>query len=332
MLHDAYSKTIDEILGYYKVSPDSGLTSAQAAINKRRFGPNSLPVPPGTPFWKLVLKQFEDLLVLILLGAAFISLILGFLEEHESWIAALIEPTVIMTILIANAIVGVYQESSAETAIEALKEYEAANALVMRDGKWIQVERAEVVPGDLLKISVGDKVPADARILKLISQTICIDESMLTGESVAVSKHVDVIEFSEDVVDQDKRNFAFSGTLVANGSCIACACLTASETSIGRIQVGLEHEPDQKTPLGEKLDEFAELLSKIILVICIIVWLINIRHFSDPEHGGWLKGMIYYFKIAVALAVAAIPEGLPAVVTTCLALGTMKMAKKKRDR
>jgi len=330
MLKDAYSRTAEETLRHHLVHLNEGLTSAQVQHNRNLYGRNELPSPPTTPFWKLVAKQFEDLLVIILLGAALISLVLGFLEEHESWVAALIEPTVIMTILIANAIVGVYQESSAEEAIEKLKEYEANVAQVLRDGGWLQIDRSDLVIGDIIKISVGDKVPADARVIELISQTMSIDESMLTGESTVVMKHIDPIHLDHAAVDQDKRNMIFSGTLVATGSCVACVCLTGSRTSIGRIQEGLaDADDDQKTPLGEKLDEFAELLSKIILVICITVWLINIGHFNDPEHGGFLKGMIYYFKIAVALAVAAIPEGLPAVVTTCLALGTMKMAQKK---
>lgn len=323
---EAYCLEAHEVLAEFEASPSQGLSSAQAREALKRYGPNVMPSKPGTPFYKLVLKQFEDLLVLILLGAAVVSLVLGFLE-NDSFIEAIIEPSVIMIILILNACVGVYQESSAEEAIEKLKEYEAQTAVVLRDSVWETLPKAEVVPGDIIKLAVGDKIPADARLIELISQTIRVDESTLTGEAEVVFKHVDKIQPISHVTDQEKRNMLFAGTLVSSGSATAVTCLTGEHTSLGAIQKSLEMEDDSKTPLEEKLDDFAELLSKIILVICLIVWLINIGHFSDPEHGGWFSGMIYYFKIAVALAVAAIPEGLPAVVTTCLALGTMKMAK-----
>merc|ERR1719464_733286 len=280
----------------------------------------------------LIIKQFEDLLVLILLGSAVVSLILGFLEDKDSYFEIFIEPAVILLILFANAIVGVWQESSAEEAIERLKEFEAKNATVIRAGITSVINKAELVPGDLVKLSVGEKVPADCRIVSFSSRTFRCDESMLTGESQSTSKTLSPISRpngrrqNQEVVDQDKHNVLFSGTLVVHGNALGVVVLTGPSTSIGKIQQGLMETDDQKTPLGQKLDEFAEFLSKVILVICIAVWLININHFAD--HGGWFAGSIYYFKIAVALAVAAIPEGLPAVVTTCLALGTMKMAKK----
>jgi len=328
MISDAYAHSVDEVLSHFNLNPQTGFTTEQARQARQTFGPNEIPAKAGTPFWKLVLKQFEDLLVLILLAAAVVSLLLGFVEEDASFGSAIVEPSVIMIILIANAIVGVYQESSAEEAIERLKEYEASTAQVFRDGKLREVDRADLYPGDLVKVVVGDKVPADCRLIQLISQTIRLNQSTLTGESVPVMKYTDAIPTRAHVTNQDKLNMMFSGTLVASGSGLAVVCYTGEATSMGQIQSSLEEEDESKTPLGEKLDEFAELLSKIILGICITVWLINIGHFADPEHGGWLKGMIYYLKIAVALAVAAIPEGLPAVVTTCLALGTMKMAKR----
>ncbi len=188
------------------------------------------------------------------------------------------------------------------------------------------------MPGDLVKLAVGEKIPADVRIISFTSRTFQTDESMLTGESESCNKGTQALQHPsgrakhEEIVDQDKHNILFSGTLVTHGNGLGVVVLTGGKTSIGKIQEGLMEEDDTKTPLGQKLDEFAEFLSKVILVICILVWLININHFAD--HGGWFAGSIYYFKIAVALAVAAIPEGLPAVVTTCLALGTMKMAKK----
>merc|ERR1739848_266125 len=180
----------------------------------------------------------------------------------------------------------------------------------------------------ILEISVGDKVPADFRLIKIYSTTLRIDQSILTGESVSVIKHCDPVP-DPRAVNQDKKNIVFSGTNVAAGKARGIVIGTGCNTAIGKIRDEMAQAEEIKTPLQQKLDEFGEQLSKVITLICIAVWAINIGHFNDPAHGGsWMKGAIYYFKIAVALAVAAIPEGLPAVITTCLALGTRRMAKK----
>merc|ERR1712223_41141 len=215
-------------------------------------------------------------------------------------------------------------------AIEALKEYEPEMGKVIRaDKDGVQKVRArEIVPGDIVEVSVGDKIPADIRIIAIMSTTLRIDQSILTGESVSVIKHNEPVP-DPRAVNQDKKNILFSGTNVASGKALGIVVTTGQSTEMGKIRDQMVETEAEKTPLAQKIDEFGEQLSKQITVICILVWAINIGHFNDPIHGGSIvKGAIYYFKIAVALAVAAIPEGLPAVITTCLALGTRRMAKK----
>lgn len=226
-----------------------------------------------------------------------------------------------------NAVVGVSQESSAEKAITALQEYSANEATAVRNGRVSRVKADELVPGDIISVSVGDRIPADSRILSIHSNSFSVDQAILTGESESVGKDIAAIKV-DNAVKQDQTNILFSGTTVATGHATAIVVLTGTSTAIGDIHESISAQISAPTPLKEKLNDFGDSLAKVITVICILVWAINIRHFDDPAHGSWAKGAIYYLKIAVSLGVAAIPEGLAVVITTCLALGTRKMAAK----
>ncbi|CAJ0755240.1 9015_t:CDS:10, partial [Entrophospora sp. SA101] len=313
-----YTKTPEEILEYFDVDIEHGLTEKQLQEAIGKYGKNELPQEESTPLIELILEQFKDQLVIILLISAAISFVLALLEEENEQGTAFVEPIVILLILIANATVGVIQETNAEKAIEALKEYSPDEAKVLRSGHLFKIHSSELVPGDIIDIAVGDKIPADARLLKISSSTFRVDQSLLTGENASVNKVTEAIN-DPNAVKQDQKNVLFSGTTVVLGKGRAVIVQTGSRTAIGDIHKSIATQISEKTPLKRKLDEF---------VICVLVWVINIRHFNDPSHHNWVKGAIYYFKIAVALAVAAIPEGLAVVITTCLALGTKKMAKR----
>ncbi|KAJ3210442.1 hypothetical protein HK099_008251, partial [Clydaea vesicula] len=318
----------EETLDYFKVSPNKGLSSKQLADNHSKYGKNELPEEPTSPLWRLILEQFQDQLVIILLIAAAISLGLAALEnQEEGSVSAFVEPAVILLILIANATVGVIQETNAETAINALKELSADEAKVLRDGVLEVIHARDIVPGDIIHLTVGNKIPADCRLVEIFSSSFKVDQSILTGEAESVTKEYDVVVSDKRAVKQDQINILFSGTTITIGKAVAVVVAIGEQTALGEIHSSISEQSDDKTPLKIKLDEFGDQLAKIITVICVLVWLINIRHFNDESFGGnWLKGSVYYFKIAVALAVAAIPEGLSAVITTCLALGTRRMA------
>ena len=328
-----HTKSVDAVLKHYKISAESGLSASQVAASREKFGENKLDEEEGKSLLAMIMEQFEDLLVRILLAAAVVSFFLTYFDDsddHKGWIAY-IEPLVILLILVANAVVGIWQESSAEEALEALKRLQADHALVIRDGQHVEIDATELVPGDLVEVRVGNQIPADLRLVQKNTTTLRVEQSQLTGESESVSKELDALSTSQKNCEiQAKTNMLFSSTTVSNGACIGVVVATGMSTEIGKIQsaVNKASEEEEQSPLSKKIDEFGTLLAKIIFIICGIVWVINYKHFFDPVHGSALKGCIYYFKIAVALAVAAIPEGLPAVITTCLALGSNRMAKK----
>nr|BCQ84887.1 sarco/endoplasmic reticulum calcium ATPase [Symplocarpus renifolius] len=337
----AWSWPVEQCLKEYGVKLDKGLNSLEVEKGRERYGWNELAKEKGKPLWRLVLEQFDDVLVKILLMAAFISFVLAYLQGTESGhvgFEAYVEPFVIVSILILNAIVGVWQENNAEKALEALKEMQCEYAKVLRDGYYVpDLPARELVPGDIVELRVGDKIPADMRVASLKTSTLRVEQSSLTGESMPVIKGTSPV-LMDDCELQAKECMVFSGTTVVNGSCICIVISTGMSTEIGKIQTQI-HEAsleEQDTPLKKKLDEFGGRLTTAIGFVCLVVWAINYKNFLtwDAEDDSALnfhfsfEKCTYYFKIAVALAVAAIPEGLPAVITTCLALGTRKMAQK----
>ncbi|KAB1203972.1 Calcium-transporting ATPase 3, endoplasmic reticulum-type [Morella rubra] len=318
-MEDAYARSVAEVLDFFGVEPAKGLSDDQVVRHARIYGKN------GAPFWKLVLKQFDDLLVKILIAAALVSFALA-LINGETGLTAFLEPSVILMILAANAAVGVITETNAEKALEELRAYQADIATVLRNGCFSILPATELVPGDIVEVSVGCKVPADMRMIEMLSNQLRVDQAILTGESCSVEKELESTR-ATNAVYQDKTSILFSGTVVVAGRARAVVVGVGANTAMGSIRDSMLQTEDEATPLKKKLDEFGTFLAKVIAGICVLVWIVNIGHFRDPAHGGFLRGAIHYFKIAVALAVAAIPEGLPAVVTICLALGTKRMAR-----
>lgn len=339
---DIASVELDDLWKMLQTST-TGLTAEQVQARLSHFGPNQLATKRPKSIWKLVLEQFEDRLVQILLVVAILSGVFSYLELRDHLVTSameyaeislwksFVEPAVIMTILILNATVGVWQSRSAADSLAALQKLQPRLATVIRDQDTTQViEASQLVPGDVIQIRVGDKIPADARLLSLQSSVLAVDEGSLTGESTTVNKIPGAVAKPHSPV-QDQRGMLFAGTVVTRGSGQALVVQTGADTQFGKIQTGVAEaaQLSTRTPLAIKLDEFGRTLTIVIGVICVAVWIVSIPKMNDPSFGGnWWQGALYYAKVAVALGVAAIPEGLPAVITLCLSLGTRRMAER----
>ncbi len=289
---------------YTKLSTsDQGLTDNEAEKRLQQYGYNELKEKKKITGLQLFINQFKNFLIFILIIAMIVSLFLG----------ELIDAVAIFTILVLNAFFGFYQERKAEHALEALKKIAAPKAKIIRAGQTRFVLARELVPGDIILLETGDKVPADARIVEELN--LKIDESVLTGESVAVKKTA--VKVSKDAIP-DRKNIAFSGTTVVYGHCKAVVIATAMETEFGKIAKILQ-EAEEMTPLQKRLESLGKQLGIVILAITAIVFLAGYFHGIE---------LVEMFLVAVSLAVAAIPEGLPAVVTITLSIGLLRMAKK----
>jgi Ca2+-transporting ATPase len=280
-----------------------GLAAHEAKARLDLYGFNELQEAPPTSIWKRIYDQFANFVVILLLVAALISAVLG------DWV----EAVAIMTIVILNAVLGVIQESRAEEALAALKKMSSPDASVLRDGHRQAIPARQVVPGEIVFLEAGNYVPADVRLLE--TANLKIDEAALTGESVPVSKNA-ALELEEDAALGDRKNMAFTGTLVTYGRGVGVVVRTGMTTEIGQIASMLQVAEEGDTPLQKRLDSFGRTLGWVTLAICAVVFVEGMITGTEP---------LEMFIIAVSLAIAAVPEGLPAVVTITLALGMQEM-------
>jgi cation-transporting ATPase F len=302
----SHSLTAAAALERMAADADLGLSEAEAAARRVRFGPNTLPVRPGKPAWRRFLAQFHQALIYILLASGMVTAALG------EWV----DSSVIFGVVLINAVVGYIQEAKAEDALAALQRLLACTARVLRDGTRTTIAAAELVPGDIVLLDAGDRVPADLRLLH--SHELQADEAMLTGESLPVTKQSHVLP--ADTVLAERSNMLFSGTLVTRGQGRALVVATGMDTETGRISSLVAAAPELSTPFTRKVARMSRVLLYVILALAGMTFAV-----------GWLRGEPAFdmFMAAVAMAVGAIPEGLPAAVTVVLAIGVKRMAARR---
>ena len=324
-MKDYYKLSVDETLNELNAE-SAGLSSERAAERLAQYGPNKLKEAEKPGFWKRFLTQLKDPMLLILLAAAGVSALTGAIAGESEWA----ETIIILAVVLLNAVLGVLQESKAEAAIEALQTMTAATCKVLRDGKMAVLHSDELVPGDVVLLEAGDAVPADGRIIE--SASLKIEEAALTGESVPVNKMLDALGAAQkqaDVPLGDRKNMCYMGSTVVYGRGRAVVVGTGMDTEMGKIAGALAEAKEELTPLQVKLAELSRILTIMVIVICVVIFGVDIvRHgvgnvLTDPT------ALLDTFMVAVSLAVAAIPEGLVAVVTIVLSLGVTKMAKRQ---
>jgi Ca2+-transporting ATPase len=310
-----------DVLEELDTRSETGLTSAEVSARQKAYGLNELTEAPPTSFWAMLWAQINNFVIYMLLGAAIISALLGDITEAVA----------IMAIVVLNAIMGIVQESRAEAALAALKKLAAPDANVIRDGRRVSVPAAQLVPGDIVFLEAGNYIPADVRLLEAVN--LRIDEASLTGESVPVEKNAQV-RLQEDISIGDRKNTAFMGTLVNYGRGQGVVVSTGMNTQLGMIATMLQRVEDEQTPLQRRLDELGKMLGWASLIVCGLVFVIGVVRFvlapgsADFFSAEALEHFKDLFMVAVSLAIAAVPEGLPAVVTISLALGMREMVRR----
>lgn len=314
-----YCESKEKVLNDLHAS-EEGLSSSEASRRLEANGKNQLEAAKPKPFILRFFEQFTDPMTIVLLVAAAVSGVLA-VVENESFADVII----ILAVVILNAVLGVYQESKAEKAIEALQKMSAATSKVKRDGKVQIINSSDLVVGDVILLEAGDAVPADARILE--SASLKIEESALTGESVPVTKFIDIINLrdgAKDVPLGDRRNMMYMGSTVVYGRGAAVVTATGMDTEMGKIADALTQAEEGRTPLQQKLDQLSKVLTKLVIVICLVVFAVQLIKAGNLD----FELIIDSFMVAVSLAVAAIPEGLTTVVTVVLSMGVTNMSRR----
>ena len=312
-----YLKTPEEIESELKSSAN-GITTDEAVKRLEKYGANKLKSAKKVSLFSRFLKQIADPMIIVLLAAAVLSAVTS-IYSHESFADVFI----ILFVVVLNSVLGVVQESKAEEAINALKNMTAATSKVLRDGKLAVIKSEDIVPGDIISIEAGDSVPADARIIE--SASLKMEESALTGESVPVEKNNEnLVEEKSEIALGDRKNMIYMGSSCAYGRCTAIVCETGMNTEMGKIAGALSDAKDEKTPLQVKLAGLSKVLTWIVLIICVVIFIVGIIKAGEISP----SVVINTFMLAISLAVAAIPEGLAAVVTIVLSIGVTKMSKR----
>ena len=309
----AHDVSREEVLTSLNTNAETGLTNDQVISLREKWGENKLKEKKKKTLAQRFLDQFKDVMILILIAAAIVSFSIICVEKN--W-GELFEPALIVLIVILNAVMGVYQEGKAEKALDALKNMSAPHARVLRDGEEKIINAAELVPGDIIHLEAGDFVPADARLLRSVS--LKSEESALTGESVPSEKDAEAV-VKENAPIGDRTNMVFSGCSITYGTALAVVTATGMDTEMGRIANLLDSESETQTPLQQKLAQLGKYLGIVALAACAIIFVVGLVNDIPP---------LEIFMTAVSLAVSAIPEGLPAIVTIVLSIGVQRMVKK----